>query len=64
MSIYIKVQDGSKGSYFIGTFEEAVEMLDQECENLKDDGECNGYIFEPVEMTDEEYRKLPEFQGF
>ena len=59
----ISLEEG-KGPYLFDTLQGAQDVLAQMVENAyESDGE-EKYVFEAVEMDEEEFNNLPEFQGF
>lgn len=64
MATYIKIKDCENGNPLIVPLDEAKDILTQEVENFEYSGEANAYSFEPVDMSEEEFKSLPEFQGF
>jgi hypothetical protein len=65
MAIYIKVSlEGEKTCYY-DTLDGAVTtlkyMAEEKAYSSKDE---HKYVFEAVEMSDEDFEALPEFQGF
>ena len=66
MPIFFKVTTRAEGgNYYIATLDEAKQtldyMADEKCYSPIDQQE---YCFEAVEMSQEEYDKLPVFDGF
>lgn len=60
--IYIKISDGDR--YFIDTVEGAKSTLDHMVESSSVWSDEQEFIFSTIEMTEEEFNDLPEFQGF
>lgn len=58
---YVKVKSVAQGSSYIdiGTNINLLDLLDGSYS-----GEDEGYIISIVEMTEEEFKALPEFDGF
>ena len=59
---YIKIKSVAQGSSYIDKVDEAVNLAD-----LLDGaypGEDEGYLVSIVEMTEDEFKALPEFDGF
>ena len=64
-SNYVKITLVGEGSY-IQPLSDLMQAIDGELDELKCGyvGTKMTYEFEVIEMTDEEYNKLPEFQGW
>lgn len=57
---YIKITKPGYGSY-IQPFDELHQALDGELAGIETEITL---VFEPINMTDEEYKNLPEFEGY
>lgn len=64
MAIYFKINDPNSRSSLYVTIEEAKEVLESMVQNKYDNDGDEKYIFEAVEMTEKEFKELPEFLGF
>ena len=61
MAEFIKIKSVGQGSSYIDRLED-VSLRD--LFDGADTGEGNGYLISLVEMTEEDFGALPEFQGF
>lgn len=64
MKTYIKITEIGYDNGFVETPENAKMIIDQMIEQAHDCGETQSYAFHTVEMTEAEFKALPEFQGF
>jgi hypothetical protein len=63
--IYINVSLPGEGGGYIATPDEAKELIDALVENAQDHGDFEqSYEVKAVELTEEEFKNLPEFKGF
>lgn len=62
--IYIKVTLPGEDGGYLDTPENAKKIVDELVLNAQEYGDFSSYEFSPVEMTEEEFNLLPEFQGF
>ena len=61
--IYIRVTLPGCNQGYVDTVEGVKEFIDVMAENAIS-GDFNGYEFTPVEMDENDFENLPEFQGF
>jgi len=61
---YIKIDEPGFNSGLIETHENAKLFIDEMIQATWDCGEPQSYTFSTVEMSEEEFKALPEFQGF
>jgi len=65
MKTYIKVTVPGCAEGYIDTPENAKKILDEMVRNFEYAGDdTEGYQFVPIEMEEEEFENLPDFQGF
>ena len=65
--IYFKVyqdKDSIDGMYYVDTIANCIKNIPHWLKEYRENDECLPPIFEIVEMTDEEFENLPEFEGF
>jgi hypothetical protein len=61
--IYFEVRDSDNGPVLTVDIDEVKAIIDSMGENCKD-GNQECYKFEPVELSEYQFKNLPEFQGF
>lgn len=64
MPIYFAIKDSETGPTLYVDIDEAKGVLDSMVENKADRDDTEQYSFEAVEMSKEEFRALPDFNGF
>ena len=64
MKTYIKITEPGFKNGFVDTPDEAKKVIDQMIRTSLDCGESQSYTFTTIEMSEDEFESLPEFQGF
>lgn len=60
---YIEIKSVCQGSSFVDEFKNGIEAIFSLLDSAEI-GEDEGYLVSVVEMTEEEFKELPEFNGF
>lgn len=64
MAVYIQIKDSESGPVLTVEAEEAKSIIDSMIDNVLESDDKESYKFSAIEMTEQEFKSLPEFHGF
>lgn len=64
MPVYFRIKDCEEGPVLTVDPEDAIGILGSMAASVLESDNEEAYMFEAVEMTEQEFESLPEFTGF